>query len=318
MRRGAGPGRGRSPLPPVEFGGGLFRNPVLAASGTAGHGAELAGMVRLERLGAVVTKSMYHSPWAGNPAPRLAETPSGMLNAVGLQGPGMRHWIERDLPDLLGRGVTVVASIWGRSVEDYRLAAAQLADVGGIAALEVNLSCPNLEGRRSIFAHDPDLTGEVVEVCQAAKLPVWAKLSANTDRVIEVAAAAREAGASAVTLINTLLGLVLDHRQSGPVLGNVGGGLSGPAMAPVALRTVWDVHSALPDLPIVGAGGVTGARDVMSMMSAGAGLVQIGTSSFVGPRVLTRTVRDLRRTARRRGLEKWSDVVGSGHDRVRS
>lgn len=319
MNRGRGGDTDRAPrLPPVEFAGAVFRNPVLTASGTAGHGAELGGTVRLERLGGVVTKSLYHSPWAGNPAPRLSETPSGMINAVGLQGPGIRWWLEHDLPPLRALGATVVASIWGRSVADYRLAAQALTGVEGVAALEVNLSCPNLEGRSSIFAHDPVLTGEVIESCRVSGLPLWAKLSANTDRVVEVAASARESGAAAVTLINTLLGLVLGRDGLTPVLGNVGGGLSGPAIAPVALRTVWDVRSALPDLPIVGVGGVRSARDVLAMMRAGAGLVQIGTSSFAAPRVLTRTVRDCDRAARRLGIRNWSEIVGSAHPPDRS
>lgn len=310
--------RATAPMPPVTLAGAGFRNPILSASGTAGHGAELAGLVRLDRLGAVVSKSLYHGPWPGNPAPRLAETPSGMLNAVGLQGPGVATWLAEDLPALRKAGATVVASIWGRSTEDYRLAAAALRGAEGIAALEINLSCPNLEGRSSIFAHDPVATAEVVSACAEAGLPLWAKLSANTDRVVEVAASARSAGAAAVSLINTLLGMVLDHGGSRPLLGNGGGGLSGPAIRPVALRAVWDVHEAMPDLPVVGVGGVRNARDAYDLMAAGASLVQIGTASFRSPRVLTRTARDLDRLVRRRGFADWSDVTGSAHGLPRS
>jgi len=310
--------RGADGMPPLTVAGVAFRNPILSASGTAGHGAEMGGLVRLDQLGAVVSKSLYHGPWPGNRAPRLAETPSGMLNAVGLQGPGVAAWLEEDLPALRESGATVVASIWGRSTEDYRRAASALRGVDGLAALEINLSCPNLEGRSSIFAHDPDATAEVVAACAESDLPLWAKLSANTDRVVEVAASARSAGAAAVTLINTLLGMVLDHDGSRPLLGNGGGGLSGPAIRPVALRAVWDVREAIPDLPIIGVGGVRNARDAYDLMAAGASLVQIGTASFRSPRVLTRTARDLARLVRRRGFDDWSKVTGSAHGVPRS
>jgi dihydroorotate dehydrogenase (NAD+) catalytic subunit len=290
-------------------------NPVMLAAGVAGHGAELAGHCRLDRLGAMVVKSLHIDPWPGNPAPRVAGVASGMLNSVGLQGPGVRDWVARDLPTLIDAGVTVVASIWGRSLEEYRAAAEALTGVAGPVALEVNLSCPNLEGRGSMFAHDADLTATVVEACTTAGLPVWAKLSPNTDRIVEIAGRAAEAGADAVTVGNTLLGLAMDPRTGRPALGGIGGGLSGPAIAPVALRAVWDVRRAHRDLPIVGVGGISSGRAVVEMMSAGASAVQVGTAVFARPDAPTRILADATRFARSKGIASWADVVDSAHER---
>lgn len=194
--------------------------PVMTASGTAGYGDELAPFVDLSALGAVVTKSLAPYEWAGNPAPRVHPTAQGMLNAVGLQGPGIEYWLAHVLPDLLATGATVVASIWGRSVDDYRRAAQMLAAApAGVVAVEVNLSCPNLEGRGSIFAHDVELSAEVIAATEDCARPRWAKLSANTDRIVDVARAVHEAGADAVTCVNTLLGLAYDPGTLRPVLG---------------------------------------------------------------------------------------------------
>ncbi|NKB42353.1 MAG: dihydroorotate dehydrogenase, partial [Ilumatobacter sp.] len=231
--------------------------PVMTASGTAGYGDELAPFMELAQLGAVVTKSLAPYEWPGNPAPRVHPTPQGMMNAVGLQGPGIEYWMAKILPGLLATGATVVASIWGRSLADYRHAAEMLAAApSAVVAVEVNLSCPNLEGRGSIFAHNVEMSAEVISSTAACGRPRWAKLSANTDRIIEVAGAVRDAGAEAVTCINTLLGLGYDSHTLRPVLGAGGGGLSGRAIHPVAVRAVHDVHAALPDLPIIGVGGV--------------------------------------------------------------
>ena len=235
--------------------------PVMTASGTAGYGDELAPFMELAQLGAVVTKSLAPYEWPGNPAPRVHPTPQGMMNAVGLQGPGIEYWMAKILPGLLATGATVVASIWGRSLADYRHAAEMLAAApSAVVAVEVNLSCPNLEGRGSIFAHNVEMSAEVISSTAACGRPRWAKLSANTDRIIEVAGAVRDAGAEAVTCINTLLGLGYDSHTLRPVLGAGGGGLSGRAIHPVAVRAVHDVHAALPDLPIIGVGGVGSVR----------------------------------------------------------
>lgn len=277
--------------------------PVMTASGTGGHGAELAPYMPLAELGAVVVKSLAAFDWAGNPAPRVHPAGVGMINAVGLQGRGIEHWLEQDLPDLLATGARVVASIWGRGVDEYRRAAEMLADApAGVVAVEVNLSCPNLEGRRGIFAHDPDLSAAVLTATAAVGRPRWAKLSPNTDRVVDVAAAVRDAGAESVTLVNTLLGMVLDPRTGRPVLGAGGGGYSGRPVHPVAVRVVHDVHAALPDLAIVGVGGVASAWDAAELLLVGASAVQVGTATFADPGAAWAIQRDLFAWCDERGL----------------
>lgn len=278
----------------VRVGSVELRNPIMTASGTAGHGAELAGLLDLGSLGAVVVKSLAAYEWAGNPAPRVHGTPAGMINAVGLQGPGIDAWLRTGLPELLREGATVVASIWGRSVDDYRRAADLLAAAPPeVVAVEINLSCPNLEGRGSIFSHDAELSAEVVAATEGSGRPRWAKLSPNTDRLVEVAAAVQVAGAEAVTLVNTLLGLVLDPDSLRPALGNGGGGVSGRAIHPIAVRAVHDVHQALPELPIVGVGGVASGWDAAELMLVGASAVQVGTATFAEPAAATRVLAEL-------------------------
>ncbi len=279
---------------PVAVGSVRLANPVMTASGTAGYGRELARYLDLSSLGAVVVKSLAAFAWAGNPAPRLHPTTAGMLNAVGLQGPGVEHWLGEVLPELLATGATVVASIWGRTVDEYRAAAELLAAApAGVVAVEVNLSCPNLEGRNAIFAHDADRSADVIAATAACGRPRWAKLSANTDRIVDVAAAVHDAGAEAVTCINTLLGLAYDPATGAPVLGAGGGGLSGPAIHPVAVRAVHDVHAARPELPIVGVGGIARGWDATELMLAGASAVQVGTATFADPRAPARVLAEL-------------------------
>lgn len=286
----------------VQVGSVELKNPVMTASGTAGYGTELAGYLDLSALGAFVTKSLAVFEWAGNPAPRLHPTAHGMINAVGLQGPGVGRWLHDVLPDLLATGATVVCSIWGRTLDDYRRAAEMLAAAPpAVVAVEVNLSCPNLEGRGSIFAHDAELSGAVISATEGCGRPRWAKLSPNTDRIVDVATATRDAGAEAVTLVNTLLGMVYDPATLRPALGAGGGGLSGPAIHPIAVRAVHDVHVALPDLPIVGVGGVATGWDAAELMLAGASAVQVGTASFADPRACAQ-VGD--------GLVAWADGRG--------
>jgi dihydroorotate dehydrogenase (NAD+) catalytic subunit len=285
--------------------------PVMTASGTAGHGDELADYVELSRLGAVVVKSLGADPWAGNPAPRVHQTAAGMLNSVGLQGPGVDAWRRDELPGLSERGAVVVASIWGRSVEDYARAAEAIGRCPAeVVAVEVNLSCPNLDGGTHLFAHDPDATAAVLEATVAADRPRWAKLSPNTDRLVEVAAAAAGAGAEAVTLVNTVMGMVIDTETRRPVLGGRSGGLSGPAIHPVAVRAVHDVHAALPDLPIVGVGGVATAVDAVELMLAGASAVQVGTASFADPRSVIRVLDGMESWCRRHGVAQVASLTG--------
>ncbi|MEX1106859.1 MAG: dihydroorotate dehydrogenase [Ilumatobacteraceae bacterium] len=296
----------------VRVGSIELSGPVLLASGTAGYGNELEPYLDLGALGAVVTKSLASFEWAGNPSPRLSPAGIGMVNAVGLQGPGIEHWMQHELPALLATGARVVASIWGRSIDEYRQAADMLADAPpGVVAVEVNLSCPNLEGRRGIFAHDADLSAEVVAATAAVGRPRWAKLSPNTDRVVEVAAAVSDAGAEAVTLVNTLLGMVIDPHTCRPALGAGGGGLSGQGIHPVAVRVVHDVRVALPDLPIVGVGGISSGWDAIELMLVGAQAVQVGTSTFAEPAAAARISGEIREWAAQRGCSTIASVSGA-------
>jgi dihydroorotate dehydrogenase (NAD+) catalytic subunit len=286
----------------------------MSASGTAGHGAEFHSFFDLSELGAHVVKSLAAFAWQGNPAPRVHPAGVGMINAVGLQGPGVTAWLADDLPALVASGARVVASIWGRSVDDYRRAAELLADApANVVAVEINLSCPNLEGRRGIFAHDPGVSAEVTRAVEACGRPRWAKLSANTDRIVEVAAAVQDAGAEAVTLINTLLGLVIDPETRRPALGAGGGGYSGKPIHPVAVRTVFDVHAALADLPIIGVGGVSDGWDAVELLLAGASAVQVGTANFVDPRAPTRVLRQMIEWCDHHGARSVAELIGAAH-----
>ena len=297
----------------VTVGSVQLRAPVMTASGTAGYGTELAGHLDLAALGAVVTKSLAAYEWPGNPAPRLHPTPQGMINAVGLQGPGVQYWLDHVVGDLVAGGATVVASIWGRSIDDYAQAAALLAAAPPeVVAVEVNLSCPNLEGRGAIFARDARLSADVIAATAACGRPRWAKLSANTDRIIDVAEAVVGAGAEAVTCINTLLGLAYDPATLAPTLGAGGGGLSGRAIHPVAVRAVHDVHRALPEVPIIGVGGVASAWDAIEFLLAGASAIQVGTASFADPSAAGIVQRDLIAWADEHGISRFDELAQRG------
>jgi dihydroorotate dehydrogenase (NAD+) catalytic subunit len=299
-------------------------NPVMTASGTAGHGAELAPYLDLAALGAVVVKSLHADPWPGNPPVRVHETAAGMINSVGLQGPGVAAWVAHDLPALVDAGARVVASIWGRSVEEYGRAAAALAAAGlpdAVVAVEVNLSCPNTESGRHLFAHSAaDTAAAVRAVAGAWRRPLWAKLSPNAGDLVAVAGAAHEAGAEAVTLVNTVLGLAIDpeSRRFRLGAGARGGGLSGAAIHPVAVRAVFDVHRALPDLPIVGVGGVASGADAAELILAGASAVQVGTATFADPRAPARVRDELAAWAARQGVCAVAELRGAveGDDTV--
>ncbi len=272
-------------------------NPVMTASGTSGHGTELGEYGDLSELGAVVVKSLSVEPWPGNPAPRVHEVGAGMLNSVGLQGPGLAAWLARDLPALRAAGARVVVSIWGRTVADYARAAelvAAAAAAGAIVALEVNVSCPNVEDRSRMFAHSADATSRVMAATECG-VPRWAKLSPNVPDVVEIASGALDGGADGLTLVNTLLGLALDMESGRPVLGGGGGGLSGAPLHPVAVRAVWECRGAFPEVPIVGVGGVMTGRDAAELLLAGADAVQVGTATFRDPRAPWKVLRQLAR-----------------------
>jgi dihydroorotate dehydrogenase (NAD+) catalytic subunit len=289
-------------------------NPVMTASGTAGHGAELGEYVDLSALGAVVVKSLSAEPWEGNPAPRLHETPSGMLNSVGLQNPGVEAWLEHDLPALVAAGARVVASIWGFTVESYAKAAAMLAEAPpDVVAVEVNLSCPNVEERRHMFAHSAMATAEVVEATASCRRPRWAKLSPNVTDITEIGAAALAAGAEALTLVNTVMGMAIDPERARPRLGAGGGGLSGPAMRPVAVRAVYECRQAFPNAALVGVGGIGSGEDAVEHLMAGADAVQVGTATFFEPRAPQRILGELGQWCRRHGVKSVRDLRGAAH-----
>lgn len=292
-------------------------NPVIAASGTFGHGAELAALCDPAGLGAVTVKSIAAFPWSGNPGLRVTEAPGGgMLNSVGLAGPGIDAWIADDLPALAARGARVIVSIWGRTVEEYAAAAAPLHAMRAnpaVLAVEVNLSCPNLEDRRRVFAHAPATTIAALLAVREAlsdSFPVFAKLSPNVTDVREIAGAALEAGADGLTLVNTVMGLVVDARSRRAKLGAGGGGLSGPPIRPVALRVVREVSSEYPGVAIIGTGGVSTGEHAVEMLLAGASAVGVGTATFAEPRASLRIVEELQRWCARHGVARVTDLVG--------
>ncbi|MFZ6002736.1 MAG: dihydroorotate dehydrogenase [Actinomycetota bacterium] len=302
----------------TQVGSVALPNPVMTASGTAGHGAELAPYIDLASLGAVVVKSVSASAWPGNPALRVHETAAGMINSVGLQGSGVEAWLEHDLPPLISAGARVVASIWGRTVGEYEAAALMLRDAPAeVVAVEVNLSCPNTEAARDLFAHSESATADVVAATAACGRARWAKLSPNVTDLVPIASAAAAAGAEAVTLVNTVLAMAIDVETGSYRLGSGsrGGGLSGPAIHPIAVRAVHDVHAALPSLPIVGVGGIAGGDDAAELILAGACAVQVGTATFADPRAPARVLEELSSWLARTGRRSIADAVGAAHRR---
>lgn len=286
---------------------------VLTASGTSGHDAELGAYGELGELGAVVVKSLSIMPWGGNPSPRVAPAGEGMLNAVGLQGPGVAAWRAEGLPRLLERGATVVASIWGRTVEEFA-AAAEALHGADVAAVEVNVSCPNLRDGSTMFAHSPTATAAAVEAAGRSGLPRWAKLSPTTDRLTDVARAAVGAGADALVLVNTLRGVVIDVERRQSVLGSLTGGLSGAPLHPVALHCVTACREVLPDTPIIGVGGVRSEREVVGFVLAGADAVEVGTASLADPRAPWRILEATRRWCARHDVARLGILKGQLHD----
>lgn len=294
--------------------GTVLPNPVLTASGCAAAGRELAPFLDPAALGAVVTKSVLLRPRSGRATPRMAETPSGMLNSIGLQGPGIDAFLEHDLPWLAARGARAVVSIAGGSVEEFAELARRLAGAPGLALLEVNISCPNVASRGQVFACDPLAAADVVRAVKAESgVPVLAKLSPDVTDIVAIAGSCVEAGADGLSMINTLLGMVIDTDTFRPVLAGVTGGLSGPAIRPVAVRCVWQVHAALPGVPILGMGGILSGLDALQFLLAGASAVSVGTAVFHDPSAPVRVLAELRTELARRGITRLSDVVGAAH-----
>ena len=301
----------------VPVGSLVLDNPVMTASGTAGHSDVLGAYGDLGALGALVVKSLSADPWPGNPSPRVHQAGAGMVNSVGLQGPGIEAWVRDDLPRLAAAGARTVVSIWGQRVDDFARAAAMLADVEGLTAVEVNVSCPNIEDRRHMFAHSPTATAEVLRavVEHGPDVPRWAKLSPTVSDLAEVAGAALANGAEAVTLINTALAMVIDLETRAPVLGSgaAGGGLSGPSVHPIAVRAVFDVRAAHPDATIIGVGGVMHGRDAVELLMAGADAVQVGTATFRDPRAPWRVLDELAAWCAAHGVRSVRSLRGVAH-----
>ncbi len=331
--------------PPVDLtthvGPLTLPNPVLTASGTSGLGTELAPWVDLASLGAVVTKSLSAEAWPGNPPPRLVPTAAGMLNSVGLHNPGVPAWTASYLPALAASGARVVVSIWAGTVDGYRrtaelvaaeLVAAELvatagdvaaplghmgASGGAVVAVEANISCPNVEDRSRMFAHDETAAAAAIAATVAglagSGLPVLAKLSPNVTDLPAVAAATVDAGAAGLTLVNTLMGLAIDPASGRARLGNGGGGLSGPALHPVAVRAVYECRAALPAIPIVGVGGITTGLDAAELIAAGADAVEVGSATFADPRAPARVLAELTAWCARHDIARIDQLRGRAH-----
>lgn len=271
------------PLTTVTIAGLKLKNPVMVASGTFGYGEEYAPYIDLNRLGAIVTKGLSLKPKLGNPTPRIIETPSGMLNAIGLQNVGIEAFIKDKLPFLKKFDIPVIANFFGNTLEEYGEAAKRLSDCEGVHALEVNISCPNVKEGGIVFGTDPKAAASVISlVRKSTNLPVIAKLSPNVTDITVMARAVEEAGADAISLINTLTGMAIDVKTRRPKLANITGGLSGPAIRPVAVRMVWQAANAVK-IPIIGIGGIMTAEDALEFIIAGATAVQVGTANFVTP-----------------------------------
>lgn len=296
----------------IELAGMRLQNPVMVASGTFGYGREYADLVDIDALGAVVVKGVSLIPWVGNPPPRIVETPAGMLNAIGLQNPGVDHFISTDLPWLAAHRPAVIVNIVGKTVSEYAQVAARLDRASGVAGLEVNISCPNVQEGGIAFGTDAAAAAEVVAaVVKSTGLPVIAKLSPNVTDIVAIARAVVDAGAHAISLVNTFLGMAIDVERRCPLLGNVMGGLSGPAIRPLAVRMVWQVYEAVT-VPIIGMGGIVTAHDALEFILAGARAVAVGTATFRQPAAAVEIARDLACFCSREGVS-IRELVGAAH-----
>jgi len=293
-----------------------LKHPVLTASGCAAAGRELDQFFDITEIGAIVTKSIMIEPRSGRATPRMAETPSGMLNSIGLQGPGIDSFLHNDLSWLRQRGVTTVVSIAGNDVDEYARLASKLRDQSSIAGIEINISCPNVANRGLVFACHPGTAADVVAAVRRVAppgMPLIAKLSPDVTDIVEIAHAVVEAGADAVALINTVLGMVIDPKTLKPVLGGRTGGLSGPAIRPIAVRAVYQVRAALPDLPILGMGGIRTGRDAMEFLAAGANAVSVGTAIFGDPSAPMRIGTELEIEMQQRNISSIKQLSGIAH-----
>ncbi len=295
----------------ISIGSTVFSNPVLTASGTFGYAREFEPYLNLHRLGGVVVKGISLSPRKGNPPPRIVETACGMLNAIGLENVGLERFISEKMPYLREIGTKVIVNILGDSLDDYRLLAARLSEVEGVHAIEVNISCPNVKKGGVAFGTDAAMAEAVTRaVCEESGVPVIVKLSPNVTDITLIARAVENGGAQAVSLINTLLGMAIDSRSRRPKLANIVGGLSGPAIKPVALRMVWQVARAV-QIPVIGIGGISNATDAIEFFLAGASAVQIGTANFVNPGVCDEVVRGIEEYLVEHRLQGIQGLIGA-------
>lgn len=295
----------------VEIAGLKLRNPVMTASGTFGYGEEFSQYVNLETIGAFVTKGLSLKPRAGNPTPRIVETPGGMLNAIGLQNVGIEAFIQKKVPFLRTVNTPAIANFFGYTPEEYAELATRLDSIPEVAALEVNISCPNVKQGGIVFGTDPACAASVVKACRAATTkPLIVKLSPNVTDIVEMAQACEGEGADALSVINTLTGMAIDLERRRPVLANVTGGLSGPAIKPIALRMVWQV-SKVVKVPVIGIGGIMSASDALEFMLAGATAVQVGTASFVNPGAAQEIAEGMEQWLTDHGIGDVTSLIGS-------
>jgi dihydroorotate dehydrogenase (NAD+) catalytic subunit len=300
----------------TTLGSTWFPTPVFTASGCASSGRELAQFFPLTSIGAVVTKSVMLKPRMGRPTPRMAETPSGMLNSIGLQGPGIDAFLEHDVPWLLEKGARVIVSIAGETVEEYATLARRLRAVTGLSAVEVNISCPNVEDRGAVFACNADASYAAVEGVRRTLggiLPIIVKLSPDVTDIVSIARSVISAGADGLALINTLLGMVINTETMRPHLGGKTGGLSGPAIRPIAVRAIYQVHQEFPKVPILGMGGVRSGRDALEMVLAGASGVSVGTATFGNPTALIAVQHELEGLLVNKGFNSLREAIGFAH-----
>jgi dihydroorotate dehydrogenase (NAD+) catalytic subunit len=300
----------------TTLGNAWFPSPLFTASGCASSGKELAQFIDLREIGAVVTKSVMSKPRHGRPTPRMAETPSGMVNSIGLQGPGIDTFLSHDLPWLVSQKARVIVSIAGETIEEYSTLARKLRSAPGISAVEVNISCPNVENRGLVFACDPDASRRVIDGVRktlGGELPIIAKLSPDVTDLVSIAKGVVDAGADGLALINTVLSMVINLDTMRPHLGGKTGGLSGPAIRPIAVRAIYQVHEALPHIPILGMGGVASGRDALELILAGAKGISVGTASFGDPAAIITIQNELIELLSVRGFTSVAQAVGFAH-----
>lgn len=300
----------------TTIGNAWFPAPTFTASGCASSGRELAQFFPLRDMGGVVTKSVMSKARPGRPTPRMAETPSGMLNSIGLQGPGIDAFLAKDVPFLIEQKARIIVSIAGETTEEYSTLARKLRSVSGISAIEVNISCPNVESRGQVFATDLETSKRVIDGVRrtiGGELPIIAKLSPDVTDLVAIARGVVDAGADGLALINTVLGMVINVDTMRPHLGGITGGLSGPAIRPIAVRAIYQVHAALPNTPILGMGGVSSGKDALEMILAGASGVSIGTASFGNPTAIMSIQSELKQLITDKGFTSLKQAVGYAH-----